>query len=170
MNTLHAWVLTLLAAVLPATAWAVDYSQQSVTVDGGVVIAGAVDLEALRAAHDGAVVLIDLRTEAEGTPEEAAAAEALGMRYENIPVSSAEVDAAQVSALSAAMAAAGDDALVVVHCASGNRAAMLWSAVQVRDGRPLDDVRASVEGILTSPRLIEGLAAYADSLPGKTDD
>ena len=164
MNALRAGWLSLAVAALPVALWAVDYTQQSVTVDDGVVIAGAVDLNVLRAAHDGEVVLIDLRTEAEGTPEEAAAAEALGMRYENIPVSSADIDPDQVSALSSAMASAGDDALIVVHCASGNRAAMLWSAVQVRDGRPLEAVRSSVEGILTSPRLIEGLSAYADSV------
>jgi rhodanese-related sulfurtransferase len=115
-----------------------------------------------------AVVAVDYAEQsvvvADGTPEEAAAAAELGLDYENIPVSSAVVDPGQVTALAAALDGAPDDALVVVHCASGNRAAMLWSAVQVHGGRPLADVQAEVEGVLTSPRLIEGLTAYAGSL------
>jgi uncharacterized protein (TIGR01244 family) len=147
---------------------AAEYSQRMVTVDDGVIIAGRVDLKALRAASDGDVLVVDLRTEAEGTPEEAAAAAELGLHYENIPVSSAEIDPAQVRALADVLNGAGDDALVVVHCASGNRAAMLWGAVQVADGRPLADVRAAVDGVLTSEALIGGLEAYAREQEGES--
>jgi hypothetical protein len=51
-----------------------------------------------------------------------------------------------------------------VHCASGNRAAMLWGALQLTDGASLPDVQAKLSGVLTKEPAIEGLAAYARTL------
>jgi hypothetical protein len=75
------------------------YSEYLSQVEDNVVLAGALDLDVLRASHQGAIRVVDLRTEGEGAPEEAAAAETLGIGYTNIPVSSAAIDAAQVGAL-----------------------------------------------------------------------
>ena len=156
----------LCTALLTASVQAEDaaYSPYMSQVDENVVLAGSLDLEALRAAHDGTIRVVDLRTEAEGTPAEAAAADALGMAYTNIPVSSAVVDAAQVAALRDALGEAGEGDLVVVHCASGNRAGMLWGAVQLEAGVPLDEVKETAAGVLTKAPTIDGLEAYAKTL------
>lgn len=140
------------------------YSPYLSQVEDNVVLAGVLDLEALRAAHAGTIRVVDLRTEPEGAPEEAAAAEALGLEYTNIPVSSATVDAAQVAALRSALDQAGEGDLVVVHCASGNRAGMLWGAMQLEAGVPLDQVKEAVSGVVTKAPVIEGLDAYAKTL------
>lgn len=142
------------------------YSQHLLEVDERTVIAGLLDLEALRAAHPGKVHIVDMRTAEEGTAEEAAAAEAMGLNYTNIPVSSATVDPAQVEMLRATLAGADPDALVVVHCVSGNRAGMLWGAAQVAAGAPVEEVRDRLSGILTKPPAIEGLTGFAQSLNG----
>lgn len=92
----------------------------------GVYLAGLLDLQALRKESDGPIRVIDLRTAAEGTDAEAAAAESLGLDYTNIPVSSVTVDPAQVDALRATLSGLDRDTLVVVHCATGNRAGLLW--------------------------------------------
>ncbi len=142
------------------------YSRYLKQVDERTVIAGLLDLEALRAEHPGEVLIVDLRTAEEGTAEEAAAAERLGFSYANIPVAGATVDPAQVAALRATLEQADPEALLVVHCASGNRASMLWGAVQLEKGASLEDVRARVAGILTKEPAIDGLEAFARSLNG----
>jgi uncharacterized protein (TIGR01244 family) len=141
-----------------------DFSAQIAQVSDHVVIAGAVDLDKLRASHAGDVLVVDLRTEGEGAPAEAEAARALGLGYANIPVSSVNVDPAQVDALRGLLDGAGPDTLVVVHCASGNRASMLWGAAALSEGQSLDSVRASVEGVLTKQPAIDGLEAFARSI------
>lgn len=141
-----------------------SFSEYLSEVDENVYLAGTLDLDALRNVKDGPIQIIDLRTASEGTEEEAAAAAALGLDYANIPVSSATVDPVQVDALRAALAGVDPEALVVVHCASGNRAGLLWGAVQLADGVPLDTVRAEVSPVLTKQPVIDGLDAYAKTV------
>lgn len=141
-----------------------SFSEYLSEVDENVYLAGTLDLDALRSVKEGSIQIIDLRTAPEGTQEEAAAAAALGLDYANIPVSSATVDPAQVDALRAALAGVDPETLVVVHCASGNRAGLLWGAVQLADGVPLDKVRAEVSPVLTKQPVIDGLDAYAKTV------
>ena len=140
------------------------FSVYSSQVGENLVLAGELDLDALRAAHDGGILIVDLRTEKEGASEEAAAAESLGLSYTNIPVSSAEIDSAQVSALQQALDGAAADDLVVVHCRSGNRAGLLWGAAQLEAGVPIAEVHRSVSGIVTMEPISQGLEAYAKRL------
>lgn len=158
-------VLTLVLVTGPARAdEAARYSEYLSQVGENRVLAGALDLNALRSSYEGSIRVIDLRTAAEGAAEEAIEAEGLGMEYANIPVSSAVVDAAQVAALRDTLNAAGPDELVVVHCRSGNRAGLLWGALQLEAGKPLEQVQEEVSGVVTAPRIVEGLAAYAKTL------
>jgi len=140
------------------------YSAQMQQVDEHTVIAGTLDLAALHAAHPDNVLVVDLRTPPEGTAAEAEAAAELGIDYTNIPVSGAHVDPAQVDQLRMTLDGANPDALVVVHCASGNRAGMLWGALQVSDGASLTDVQSELSGVLTKAPAIEGLEAFARTL------
>ena len=167
--------LTLMCLLVCATAVRADdqstqvsegaeFSVYSSEVGENLVLAGELDLQALRAAHDGGILVVDLRTEKEGAPEEAAAAQALGLAYTNIPVSSAEIDASQVSALQQALDGASADDLVVVHCRSGNRAGLLWGATQLEAGVPIGEVHERVSGIVTMEPISQGLEAYAKRL------
>ncbi len=160
-------LLLLPALTLGAEGAEEAYSEYLSQVEPNVVLAGAIDLDALQAAHEGAVHVVDLRTEAEGAPEEAAAAAAMGMTYTNIPVSSAAVNSAQVAELRAALDGVGADDLVVVHCRSGNRAGLLWGAMQLEAGVPLDEVNENVSGIVTMAPISEGLETYAKELDAK---
>ena len=164
--------LSACAITLPAFAQAGEatevealaYTSYVTEVDDGVLLAGSLELDVLRDVHQGPVQIIDLRTEPEGTLEEADQAEALGMSYVNIPVSSATVDPVQVEALRNVLASSDPNALVIVHCATGNRAGMLWGAAQLADGVPLAEVQARVSGIMTKQPVIDGLDAYAKTL------
>ena len=159
-------VLTLMLVATGATRAEENYrySEYVSQVRENVVLAGALDLEALRSSHEGSIRIIDLRTAAEGSSEEAIDADVLGMEYANIPVSSAEVNAAQVAALRGELNSAGPDELVIVHCRTGNRAGLLWGAVQLEAGIPLEQVQEEVSGVVTAPPIAEGLAAYAKTL------
>jgi len=156
--------LLLLSLAARAGDAAGAYSEHLQQVDDHTVIAGALNLDALHAAHPADVLVVDLRTPPEGTAAEAEAAAALGIDYTNIPVAGTTVDPLQVEQLRAALADANDDTLVVVHCASGNRAALLWGAMQLTDGASLPDVQAELSAVLTKEPAIEGLAAYARTL------
>jgi len=143
-----------------------SYSDHVAHVDDRVVVAGLIDLDTLRTAYPGEIMLVDLRTPAEGAAAEAAAAEVRGIGYANIPVASVVVDPDQVHQLRSVLAGAGPETLVVVHCVSGNRAGMLWGASELTDGRSVATVRASLESVLTKQPAIDGLEAYARSLDG----
>lgn len=83
-------------------------------------------------AANGFKTIIDLRTEAEGTHEEQLAVEAAGMRYVNIPVTGAGINAEQLAAFTKAIEAT--ETPVLVHCASGNRAGALWATYRMSKG------------------------------------
>lgn len=157
-------LLMLLSLTARAGDAAGDYSPNLKQVADNTVIAGVLDLQALHAAHPDNVLVVDLRTPPEGTAEEAEAAAALGIDYTNIPVAGATVDPLQVVQLRSALDDADADTLVVVHCASGNRAAMLWGALQLSEGAALPDVQAKLSGILTKAPAVEGLETYARTL------
>jgi uncharacterized protein (TIGR01244 family) len=90
---------------------------------GDLYIAGQPDRAALEAARDaGVVAVVNLRTAAEMTWDEAAAAEGLGLAYHHVPVGrSGDRDAAfaEVDRVMAEL-----DGPVLVHCASGGRVRM----------------------------------------------
>lgn len=161
-------VILVLLATLAVAARAGDaagaYSPRLQSVDEHTVIAGLLDLNALHQAHPDNVLVVDLRTPVEGTAEEAEAAAQLGIDYTNIPVAGASVDPAQVDQLRTALDDADADTTVVIHCASGNRAGMLWGALQLQDGASLETVQARLADILDKPPAIEGLEAYARTL------
>jgi hypothetical protein len=61
-------------------------SKERVWIDEKLVITGLLDLDALRTDFPGPVLVVDLRTSAEGVADEQAKAEKLGMSYRNVPV------------------------------------------------------------------------------------
>lgn len=96
-------------------------------LDTGLVTGGHPSPEALEAATaDGVTTVISLQTaEEDGVAEEAAQAEALGLRYVSIPVAGADgVTEDNARALDEALAGL-DPSQTIVHCASGNRAGAL---------------------------------------------
>lgn len=105
---------------------------------GGVPTAD--DLAAAAAA--GYTLVVDLRTETEaGQPDERAAVEGLGMRYESIPVAGADgVTPENAARLDEALAGAGGPA--IVHCASGNRAGALMALRAFAAGASVEDALA----------------------------
>src|SRR5262245_49955703 len=69
-------------------------------INAGLAAGGTVSPEALRELKAmGFQTVIDLRTEEEGTLQEKAAVEALGLRYVSVPVTAASLSVADVKAV-----------------------------------------------------------------------
>ena len=136
-------------------------SERLLTLEGGVVLAGALSPEALAAAEP--VTIVDLRTPAEGTAAEAEVAKAAGHSYHNLPVPGAVVEADTVAALKGILDDPDRAGPVVVHCASGNRAALLYGAVALERGESLETLQADLEPLLTSQGAIDALTAEAEA-------
>lgn len=126
----------------------------------GLVLAGRLDDGALARLAGRDVLVVDLRTPGEGIDSEAEAARSLGIDYHNVPVSGTVIDPAQVQRLDALLSEA-EGRPVVVHCASGNRAAMLWGAVQLQRGAELEQVMDAVAPIATKPPVTNALRNFA---------
>ncbi len=154
-------LLSLLPAVSLAGGTEPPISEQTLQIGAKLVIAGALDLEALEAGSRGSMLVVDLRTAAEGTADERARIEELGLEYRSLPVSGAEIREDQVMELAAILDAADSETLVVVHCASGNRAGMLWAASQIGKGRDPEEVIEQVAPIVTKAPAVDAIRAYA---------
>ncbi len=118
----------------------------TVTLAGALSPAAADDLAAR-----GIRTVIDLRTAEEGTADEQANLEARGFRYINFPTKGFPDPArrAEFAALMDDLA----DTPVLVHCASGNRAGMLWALYRADRGATPTTVMAEIEGIVTRTEL-----------------
>ncbi len=96
----------------------------------------AADLAQMRAR--GVTMVVNLRSDKEtaASPyDERRAAEALGMRYETVPVAGAPgVTFANAGALARLLAEAGSDP-VLLHCKSGNRVGALAALIAVAEGQ-----------------------------------
>lgn len=107
---------------------------KNLSCDGDIYIAGTPTPEGLAALKArGVRTVIDLRQPQEGTAEEAAAANALGLRYINIPMKSDVMTEAQAGALMEAMNQAGDEP-VLLHCAGASRAGAAYGLYLGKSG------------------------------------
>lgn len=106
--------------------------------------AGQPDAAGLEAAKQAGVsVVINLRQPGEHDWDEAAAAEAAGLRYYSVPVNGAAPLARADMERIEAIVHEHEDADVLIHCASGNRAAA-WLAIHLveRHGMETDEALA----------------------------
>ncbi|GAB5542529.1 MAG: hypothetical protein SangKO_022890 [Sandaracinaceae bacterium] len=132
----------------------------------GVITGGPPSRADLRAAADaGVVMVISLRTEAEGgLAEERAQTEALGMRFAHLPVAGAEGVTADVAREVDALLAEADGP-VILHCGSGNRAGAIMALRAFLNGETPDAAialgrAAGLRGLEDTARaLIDALCA-----------
>jgi uncharacterized protein (TIGR01244 family) len=120
----------------------------------GLAAAGQPSPQALaRLGEMGFRTVINLRTEKEGASAEAPVVEAQGLRYVWIPVTPDSFSMADVEAVQKVLVdpSAGP---VLLHCASSNRVGAVWSVLQSKDGKGLDEALAAGRAAgLHSPAL-----------------
>ncbi len=157
-------LIALAVAIAAGTrAWAAEqpYSAHILRVRAHVELAGEIDPGRLRASYPGRLLVVDLRTADEGVADERAAAQALGIRYRNLPVDGAVIDPAALGYLEALLATRPEDEMLILHCVSGNRAAMLWAALRIDAGEGADEVLESLDSIATKAPVREAVLDYA---------
>jgi len=105
--------------------------------------------------------IIDLRAPSEGTAAEEAAVRAAGLRYVSVPVTPETFGREDVEAVAKVLAEPRTGP-TLLHCVSGNRAAGLWAALQVREGRPFAEAEAEGRKAgLQSPAMIAAVRRVA---------
>jgi len=141
----------------------------SLDVAGDLTLSGPPDLEDLVLQYPRGLLIIDLRTSEEGVSEARVQAEALGIRYENIPVAGPHIISEQVETLSQLLEERDAYHQTVVHCRSGNRAGMLWGALQINAGAANADVVESLAPIVTKAPVQKALLDYSPEAAGHDD-
>lgn len=155
---LGACVLVLVAAIA-GNGWAQSSAQplkQSLVVSEQVTLAGALNEEFMASLEGTGTLVIDLRTAPE-LGDEPAQLERLGVDYVNLPIGRSVQSVPEFSAL---LVAAGKRD-VIVHCASGNRAGMLWAAHLIANGEELDDALQAVKPIVTKQPVEDAIVEFA---------
>ena len=137
-------------------------------VEPRVWLAGALDMDGLRYWDPASTVIIDLRTEEEGIAQEREQIQALGMDYYNVPVTGATLVDADLQRVGMLLRERNADS-VILHCASGNRAGMVWGALQLDDGHDLPDVLDAVAGVVTKEPITQALQKRAASDSARID-
>jgi len=126
---------------------------------------GSLSAEAMRELKAmGFQTVVDLRTEAEGTLQEKAAVEALGLRYVSVPVTPATFTLADVKAVAGVLAdpASGP---VLLHCASSNRVGAVYGVVQRLEGKTVAEAEAAArEAGLKSGPMAEAMNRVAGEI------
>jgi uncharacterized protein (TIGR01244 family) len=124
----------------------------------GLATAGQPSPEAIgRLKEMGFKTVINLRTEKEGGKAEEQAVAAAGLRYVWVPVSADTFSAADVDAVAKVLddPAAGP---TLLHCSSANRVGGVWTVLQVRRGKTLEEAETEGRAIgLASPAMREAV-------------
>ena len=167
---MRAATILLLALIVTLSAQSAPPGATNYTrIDATVACAGATTVEAIPVIKaDGFKAIINLRQASEeGANVEASkqAATAAGLKYIHIPVSGGDP---KTEAVDQFLAAVRDPANspVFIHCASANRAGMMWLIKRVAiDGWAVDKATAEAERAgLTSPRLKAFALEYLKTL------
>lgn len=128
----------------------------AVQLEENLVAGGAPTARGLgQAAEQGIRTVVDVRDPKEGTAEEKEHADAVGLKYVNIPVTLDTLSEVQAKQLGEVLkdSASGP---VLLHCATGQRATAVWALYRNREeGVPADQALADAEAKgLKKPELI----------------
>ena len=167
---LMAMVATIAVPVLAqqVTTESVDGIRNFRRLETTIACAGAITAESVPEIKKfGFVSIINLRLASEPGAEvkkEAAAAEAAGLRYFHIPFSGQSPDPAVAGQFLDAISSAGAEP-AFVHCAGGNRAAVMWMIKRIAiDHWEVDRAVAEAEALgMTSETLRAFAIQYAQA-------
>lgn len=135
-------------------------SEYVLRVSDRVTLAGLLNEAAIDDLSDQGALVIDLRTTEEGIDAEQRKMSKANVTYAHLPMGRKPLPVATVNALKSLLADNSDQP-VLIHCASGNRAGLLWAAHLLDAGTPLDEALAAVADIATKTTTTDAIRAYA---------
>jgi len=158
----------VLCLLLAAPCGAADpLSSTLLPVTDNVTLAGKLAPDAAAQLRGTDTVVIDLRTPAEGTADESHAMWRNGVTYINLPTTGQTPARSEVE-LFDAIVAVNSGRPILVHCASGNRAGMIWAAHLLDTGASLASAKHAVAKVATKAPIQAAIDGYAAGL--KTTD
>ncbi|MDA1075326.1 MAG: sulfur transferase domain-containing protein [Proteobacteria bacterium] len=163
-SVLAAVAASLAAVLLLSAAW--TYSQdaasppQSLKVAPQVTLAGFIDQVPAEQLRESNTLVIDLRTAEEGTADEQTRLTQAGVSYANIPMGRAPLSSTQIADFEALLAEHPDQP-VLIHCASGNRAGLLWAVHMINQGTDVEDAIQHVSLIANREPVHQAIRDYA---------
>ena len=170
--TLAAPVMAASKAAPPA-AGSEQTASPPIQVTAQVTLAGVMHPQQLSDAFSRGALVVDLRTPLE---IEQAVSETIsatrdtpdgpppGLDYINLPMDERGVTPALMTAFQQIRIAAGERP-IIVHCASGNRAGVLWAAHLMESGVTRDAALATVRPIVTKEPAVQAILDYT---PGRS--
>jgi protein tyrosine phosphatase (PTP) superfamily phosphohydrolase (DUF442 family) len=109
----------------------------------------------------GITTVIDLRQRDEpGVADEAKAFATAGIRHVSFPTDGSELGADRRADLARLLQDTASERRLL-HCVSGNRAALAWAIHRIDEGASVEAALAEVDGVLTRPALVHLVEAHA---------
>ncbi|MGI9327066.1 MAG: hypothetical protein ACR2PZ_17745 [Pseudomonadales bacterium] len=135
-------------------------SAQTLAVSERVTLAGRLKPSSTAALAARNTMVIDLRGAAEeGRSDDEKRLRDSNVRYHNIPISGAVVTEKEVAALQDLLSN-DPSSPVVLNCASGNRAALLWAALQITQGVDRAKAIDQVTAIINSEAVVPAINSF----------
>ncbi|MFK7912367.1 MAG: sulfur transferase domain-containing protein [Pseudomonadales bacterium] len=126
-----------------------------------IALAGPVAQENIAQLKRDKYLIIDLRTSAEeGQTEQQQGYQRAGVSYQHLPVQGATVTSEHVSALTRHLSDHSSSP-VIIQCASGNRAALLWAAYRIDQGESAASAETAVAPLATKAAVIDAIRVFA---------
>ncbi len=138
----------------------VPVSEYILQVSERVTLAGILNEAAIDDLSAQGTLVIDLRTAEEGIDVEQQKLSDANVAYAHLPMGRKPLPVATVAALKTLLAD-NSDRPVLIHCASGNRAGLLWAAHLLDAGTPLNEALATVADIATKTTTTDAIRTYA---------
>ncbi len=137
-----------------------DAAANQMQVSPGVYLSGELNKDRITDLAASDALVVDLRTQPEGTAVEADELIKAGVGYVNLPIAGASIDPAAVASLASLLKSRGG-APVLLHCRSGNRAGMLYAAYLIDSGVSVDDALLAVGDVITVDAISDAVRSYA---------
>lgn len=159
MKTLIACVVFAQLLTACSTQSLLNASENAIQVDPDIFLAGSLTGQAPPLIKRRNAVVIDLRRAEEGVDTEAAQMRSLGVPYFNLPVTLDTLDQGMVSQFDTLLSEHSGRP-IIVHCQSGNRAGLLWAALQKSRGMTSAEANSTVSDIVTKPGVRKAIQEY----------
>ena len=153
-------VVCLLVARVAAAPGSSPLSTNELRVGERVTLAGALKTDAVDTLRHEDAVVVDLRHADEGTSTERNRLADAGVTYYHLPMGGAAPEPATVATLAALLNDHPEQPLVI-HCASGNRAGLLWASYLIDTGTSVEDALQAVAPIAVRASIRESIREYA---------
>jgi rhodanese-related sulfurtransferase len=136
-------------------------SEQQYQVAPNVLLAGELTEAGISALAGRGFLVVDLRTADEGAEIEAEQLDREGIARAGLPVSKG-LSRGQVAEFEQLLEENGERR-IIVHCASGNRAGILWAAHLIEKGASLPEAQLRVAEIVTKEPARGAIEDYANA-------